>query len=150
MKKNEEYLGFISSGDFNKNQVEIWYKAYNIIREKTDLFHDFMVSLYDLIENTYLGPEVTISELDNKNHFTWCWNKIINNFSNESINFKLTGQHYDYMWLFFNEAYYLNGGINNKIKDYFVKLFKFDYKKTRSELDILTEIYKILDANLKK
>jgi hypothetical protein len=54
------------------------------------------------------------------------------------------------MWLFFNEAYYLNGGINNKIKEYFIKLFKFDYKKTRSELDILTEIYKILDANLKK
>ena len=37
-----------------------------------------------------------------------------------------------------------------KIRDYFKKLFDFNYKKTRSELDMLTELYKLLDQNLKK
>lgn len=149
MKKSEDYLGFISSEDF-KNQAEVWYKVYNIIREKTELFHDFIISLYELIESTYLGSDVTITENDKKNHFTWCWNKTINNFSKESIFFRETGPHYDYMWLFFNEAYYLNETNSNRIKEYFKKLFQFDYKKTRSELDTLTEIYKILESNLKK
>jgi hypothetical protein len=37
-----------------------------------------------------------------------------------------------------------------KIGEYFFKLFDFRYKKTRSELDILTEVYKLLEQNLKK
>lgn len=149
MKKKEGYLGFVSYEDF-KNQAEVWYKAYNIIREKTELFHDFVISLYNLIDSTYMGSDVTITEMDKKNHFTWCWNKIINNFSKESIYFKETGQHYDYIWLFFNEAYYLNETRTTRIKEYFDKLFQFEYQKTRSELDMLTEFYKILDHNLKK
>jgi hypothetical protein len=149
MKKREEYLSFVSYEDF-KNQAEVWYKAYNIIREKTEVFHDFIVSLYDLVEKTYMGSDATITELDKKNHFTWCWNKVIDNFSKESIYFKETGQHYEYMWVFFNEAYYLNETGPNRIREYFDKLFQFDYRKTRSELDMLTEFYKILDHNLKK
>lgn len=149
MKRSEDYLGFISSENF-KNQAEIWYKAYNIIREKTELFHDFIVSLYELIDSTYMGADVTITELDKNNHFNWCWNKVITNFAKESIVFKERGEHYEYMWSFFNEAYYLNESKNNRIKEYFKKLFQFDFKKTRSELDMLTEIYKILDNNLKK
>jgi len=33
MKKDESYLEFIASENF-RNQIEVWYKAYNIIREK--------------------------------------------------------------------------------------------------------------------
>lgn len=149
MKKDDGYLEFVYSENF-KNQAEVWYKAYNILREKTELFHDFVICLYSLIDETYLGGDVTITEKDKKNHFIWCWNKVILNFSKESIHFKETGQHFDYMWLFFNEAYYLNEGKTDRIKDYFQKLFQFDYKKTRSELDMLTEFYKILDSNLKR
>jgi hypothetical protein len=54
------------------------------------------------------------------------------------------------MWNFFNEAYYMNDNTQNRIKEYFRRLFQFDYKKTRSELDMLTEIYKILESNIKK
>jgi hypothetical protein len=43
----------------------------------------------------------------------------------------------------------MDGSIT-KIPDYFLKLFDFEHRKSRSELDVLTEIYKILDQNLKK
>ena len=48
MENRESYLEFIASENF-RNQAEIWYKAYNIIRENTELFHDFVISLYDII-----------------------------------------------------------------------------------------------------
>ncbi len=149
MKKDEGYLEFIASENF-RNQIEVWYKAYNIIREKTELFHDFVISLHSLIDETYLGSDVIVSEKDQKEHFNWCWNKVIQSFEKESIMFKENGQHHDYLWDFFYEAFYLNGTVENRIEEYFTKLFKFDYRKTRSELDMLTEIYKILDANIKK
>ena len=52
---------------------------------------------------------------------------------------------------FFNEILIGNHDNNiTKIPEYFLKLFDFEHRKSRSELDILTEIYKILDQNLKK
>jgi hypothetical protein len=149
MRKDEGYLEFIASENF-RNQAEVWYKAYNIIHEKTELFYDFVISLYDVIDETYLGPDVVITEAQQKQHFEWCWKKVIHSFEKESIHFRESGQHHHYMWSFFNEAYYMNDTTQNRIKEYFTKLFKFDYRKTRSELDMLTEIYKILESNLKK
>jgi hypothetical protein len=114
------------------------------------LFYDFVISLYDVIDETYLGPDVVITEAQQKQHFDWCWKKVLHSFEKESIHFRESGQHHDYMWNFFNEAYYMNDTTQNRIREYFTKLFKFDYRKTRSELDMLTEIYKILESNIKK
>lgn len=152
MKNSKEsYLEFISSESY-KHQIDIWYRAHNIIREKTELFYDFISSIFFLIEETYLGDDVMHTESNQKNHFTWCWDKTITNFSKERIFFKERGLHYEYFWNFFLEAYYLNRQQNGiiRIKEYFYKLFDFKHKKSRSELDMLTEIYKLLDQNLKK
>ena len=151
MEKREGYLEFIAAENY-KNQVEIWFKAYNITREKIELFHDFISSLFDLMTETYMGPDVTIDTVDQQNHFNWCWDKTLKNFEMESIHFKSTGGHYNYLWSFFQEAFYMNELENrpNHIKEYYNKLFSLDYKKTRSELDLLTEIYKIIESNLKK
>ena len=151
MEREESYLGFVTSESY-KQQIDIWYRAYNIHREKVELFYDFLSSLYELVDNTYLGSDVLYNESDQRNHFSWCWNKTIKNFSKEKINFRDDGNHYEYLWNFFFEAYYLVklDEKTTKIGEYFFKLFDFRYKKTRSELDILTEVYKLLEQNLKK
>lgn len=149
MGNKGSYLEFIASEDF-KNQAEVWYKAYNITRERTELFYDFVLSLYELVESTYMGPELLSAQVDQKNHFNWCWDKLISDLDKESIFLRERGEHHDYFWLFFQEAFYINDVNSFRIKEYFHKLFTFDYKKTRSELDILTEMYKLLELNLKK
>jgi len=82
MENKEGYLEFVHSDSY-KHQIDIWYRAYNISREKTELFYDFLSSLYNLIENTYLGGDVLNLEDDQRNHFTWCWDKTIDNFNRE-------------------------------------------------------------------
>ena len=149
MRNREEYLEFVSSESY-KHQIDVWQRTYNINRQKKDLFYDFLVSLYELIENTFLGIDIVYTEVDQRNHFTWCWDKTIDNFSKEKIYFKKQGNCYEYLWNFFLEAYYFTQLDDNqiKIKDYFDKLFDFKYRKTRSELDMLTEIYKLFEQNL--
>ena len=93
MENKEGYLEFVHSESY-KNQIDVWYRAYNISREKTELFYDFLMSLYNLLQETYLGPEVFELEEDQKNHFTWCWDKTIENFNKEKIFFKERGKHY--------------------------------------------------------
>ena len=151
MEKKGDNLDFISLENY-KQQIDIWYRAYNISRERIELFHDFLISLYDLIDQTYLGPELFDIEENQRTHFTWCWDKTIENFSKEKIHFKDRGNHYEYLWNFFLEAYYYNqlDGNTIRISEYFTILFDFNYRKTRSELDMLTEIYKIFEQNLKK
>jgi len=151
MEKKEGSLEFVSLENY-KQQIDIWYRAYNISRERIELFHDFLASLYELIDQTYLGPELFDIEENQKNHFTWCWDKTVDNFSKEKIYFKERGNHYEYLWNFFLEAYYYNqlDGVKIRIQEYFTILFDFNYRKTRSELDMLTEIYKIFEQNLKK
>ena len=107
MKNKEGYLEFIASESY-KQQIDIWYRAYNISREKTELFHDFLSSLYELMEETYLGADVMDNETDQKNHFIWCWDKVIKSFELERIYFKERGQTFDYFWNFFLEAFYYN------------------------------------------
>lgn len=150
MESKESYLGFISSENY-KHQLDIWYRAYNISHEKTNLFYDFLISLYELIDSTYLGEDVIKTESEQHNHFIWCWNKTIENFNKEKIHFKETGTHMEYFWNFFLEAYYFTKieGNSIKIKEYFYRVFDFKHRKTRSELDILSEIYRLLNQNLK-
>ena len=136
--------------------VDIWFRVNNIIPEKMDLYYDFSFSLYYLILDTYLGDEksnetkVTITDEDNVKHFEWCWDKTIDNFKKEEIIFNRKGEHYDYFLSFFVEIFYNQK--ENKIKDSIGKFFNdlFDRKKpfTKSDLDMVSSIYKSLDKNM--
>jgi hypothetical protein len=151
MENKESYLDFVSSENY-KQQIDVWYRAYNISREKTELFYDFLISLHNLIDETYLGTDVMMSTEDQINHFTWCWDKTIESFNKEKISFKERGNAYKYLWNFYSEAYYYTKNSESiiRIPEYFYILFDFVHKKTRSELDMLTELYKLLEQNLKK
>jgi hypothetical protein len=102
------------------------------------------------MDRTYLGVDIMDEELNQKGHFTWCWDKTINNFKKERIVFKERGIHYEYFWTFFMETFYhaQMDGEETKLKEYLFKLFNYKHKKTRPELGVLTEIYKILEKNL--
>lgn len=151
MENKESYLDFVSSESY-KQQIDVWYRAYNISREKTELFYDFLMSLHNLIDETYLGEDVMMTTEDQINHFTWCWDKTIESFNKERIIFKERGSAYKYLWNFYSEAYYYTKTKESiiRIPEYFYILFDFVHKKTRSELDMLTELYKLLEQNLKK
>ena len=58
----EEYL----------ENVNIWYSRNNIIREKSELYYDFITSLLKIMDNTYLGSDVISTQDDMVNHFIWC------------------------------------------------------------------------------
>jgi hypothetical protein len=136
--------------------VDIWFRINNIIPEKMDLYYDFSFSLYYLILDTYLGDDkngetqIILSEEDNLKHFEWCWNKTVENFRKEEISFNKRGDHYDYFLSFFSEIFYNQK--ENRIKSSIGTFFNdlFDRKKpfTKSDLDMISSIYKSLDKNM--
>lgn len=138
-----------------KDEVTTWFNMQNIHFEKVDLFKDIFLSLHSLIKETYLGEDtgetkILLSREEVDDHFEWCWKQVLNNFKLENIKLKYNGEHKEYVKLFFMDIFYypdktivrddVNAFLNNI----------FDYKKdfTKSDLEILTEIYHLLNKNL--
>jgi DnaJ-class molecular chaperone len=144
----------------SNDDVEIWFNMNNMVPEKRELFSDFTFSLYFLIRDTYLGDEfsetqetkVILSEEEKKNHFDWCWKKTIENFSKENVVFNKNGEHRDYFEQFFTDLFYNaeKKEIAENISKFFVEVFNENKAFTKSDLDMMTDIYKRLNKNLKQ
>jgi len=136
-----------------RQQINIWYASNNIIREKTELYFDFISSLLNLIHETYLGSDIISEHDDMVNHFTWCFNKIRSNFEHERIKFNPPSTtSYDYLWFFLYKGYYSAEAEDKHgiLLQYFSYLFDYSKIKTPSELESFMDFYKIFDQNLKK
>lgn len=139
-----------------KDEVDIWLKTNNIIPEKMELYYDFCNSLYLKITETYLGDtedsetKITMTEDDKLNHFNWCWEKVLEDFKKEEIVFEKKGDHYEYFKIFYDEIFYKqdDSKIRNSIDVFFRDVFDFEKSFTRSDLDMILEIYRNLDKNL--
>jgi hypothetical protein len=152
----ENFFNYISK-PLEYDEIDIWFKANNIIFEKMDLFFDFTYSLTLVITETYLGgglndneSEVEMTDEDNQNHFDWCWKKTIENFSKEGVMIETNGEHYDYFNEFFNEIFYNNqeSKIKKSIANFFEEMFDRNKPFTKSDLDVLLTIYKSIDNNM--
>lgn len=144
----------------NRDDVEVWFNMNNMILEKRQLFSDFTFGLYRLIKDTYLGDnldennetKVVLTDDEKESHFEWCWNKTIENFNKENIRFKLKGEHKEYYHQFFMDLFYNTEKkeIAENIEKFFSELFNEQKAFTKSDLDMVTDIYKRLDKNLNK
>jgi hypothetical protein len=142
----------------NHDDVEVWFNVNNMIYEKRQLFSDFTFSLYYLISSTYLGDDLdntsetklVLSQEDKLKHFDWCWKRTLDNFSKESIRFNDKGEHREYYEKFFMDLFYNaeNKTISENIVKFFQELFDEEKMFTKSDLDMLTEIYKLLNKNI--
>lgn len=134
------------------DDLEVWLNVNNITKEKVELFFDFSLGLYRLVVDTTLeDKDFKIQESDRINHYNWCWNKNIENFEKENIIFDKTGSHYTYFKDFFFDSYYnqQSDELKNSIESFLFHLFDMSKSFTKSDLDMLIEIYKTLDSNFK-
>ena len=149
--KHKSFLTYINK-PISREATIILYDANNIKYEKCELYGDFTQSLLRLIFNTYLGDDVTNLEQQNK-HFKWCWDKNIDNFKKEGIDFE-SPKLYNYFLESTLVVFY--SAIDKKNQDYTDKeLLKiwygiFDYNKikTSSDIDTLVEIYLLFEHTL--
>ena len=147
------------SKPLTSDDVDVWFRINNIIIEKLELYSDFFHSLNNIISETYLGftvesneTKITLNDEDNDKHFNWCWNKVLSNFDKENIKFKYNGEHLDYFKSFYIENFYSQKEKDSRhmINVYLIELFDVKKPFTKSDLDMLSTVYKILDNNLKK
>jgi hypothetical protein len=138
-----------------KDEVIVWFNIHNMSYEKIELYGDIFKSLYQIINNTYLGSDnsetkIFLSDEDNQNHFEWCWKTILDLFKKENIHLKPDGQLKNYFKSFFSETFYEPNQKNIKlaIPNFLDDVFCLDTPFTKSDLDLLTEVYNLLEKNM--
>lgn len=145
----EQFLKYVTR-PVSRDDVNLWVKVNSIGVEKINLFGEYLIFLYGLIVDTYLGKDTIKTDAEIEGHFNWCWGKIIDDFETENIVFKKEGEHKEYFFNFFYESFYngKNEETIEKVKPFLSVLFILYTTKTESELDMLSEMYNILNNNL--
>lgn len=146
------------SKPMNPDDVDAWFRANNIIPEYSDLFRDFSLSLYYIMRETYLGDshgdyndtKIGMTDEDKKNHFEWCWGTTLHNFEKENILFEFSENDFDYFESFFFEVFYEQKDIKvkNAIEEFFKQLFQKNRTFSKSDLEMFTDVYKVLERSL--
>jgi hypothetical protein len=137
-----------------KDEIIIWFNIHNMTYEKIELYGDVFKSLNHIILDTYLGDDVsetkiTLSEEDKISHFDWCWKKVIDDFRRENIIIKHDGEHKEYFKSFYLETFYNQNEIRIKdsIPKFLSEIFDVTMTYSKSDLDLLTELYKLIEKN---
>ena len=145
---NSKFMNYMIQ-PLSYEQMNLLYKANDIKFDKCSLYYDFIKSLNKILIDTYLGNEYINSERQTKEHYLWCFNKVIENFKKEKIVFDNTEKLKEYFFYFYEELFYKDV---NKSLDKLDKLaelsFNFARLKSRSDMDILIELYKMFDKSL--
>jgi hypothetical protein len=98
------------------------------------------------IFDTYLGDVTNIEH--QVIHFNWAWNRTIDNFIDESLDFE-EDKLYNYFLEFTLEMFYSipnkTKWENNRILNIWVEIFDYTKRKTNSDIDVLIEIYIIFE-----
>jgi hypothetical protein len=145
------FLAYIHN-PISKESIAVIYASNNIKYEKCELYSDFVQSLLMLAFDTYMGDDVMGVE-DQKKHFKWCWDKVIENFKEEGISIK-SDKLYDYFLEFMLEVFYTYDGkkpydfTDEGVLKIWSDVFTYDKSKTQADMDTLVEIYKIFEKSL--
>jgi hypothetical protein len=137
------------------DEVIVWFSVNNMIPEKIELYGDIFKGIHQLITDTYLGDtgtetKISLTQEDKLKHFEWCWNKLLDDFRKENIHIKKEGVHKDYFWEFLKDTYYNQSdeNVRKSISVFIREVFDLSKPFTKSDLDILTELYKALEKNI--
>ncbi len=145
-----EFIKYITT-PLTLEEMQLLYKANNVKYDKCELYWDFIITLNKLVVETFLGDDVINKEEDIKNHFDWCIEKVFCNFKKENIIFDNTIDLKEYFFNFYIELFY---NVNDK-KNSIEKLnklnnlsFVYSRIKTRSDMDVLLELYRLFENSL--
>lgn len=154
MNSMENFFNWMSK-PIPQDEVIIWFNVHNMNYERIELYGDIFKSLNYIIIDTYMGEEtsetkISLSQEDKESHFEWCWNKMLEDFKKENIIIKHGGEHKEYFRSFFFDTFYNQSekNIKESISNFLVEVFDVEKPFSKSDLDILTELYKLMEKNI--
>ena len=129
-------------------------KKYSIVRERVEIYKDFALNLLYYIYHYYLDKQTLSADEDIYNHYSWCYNKVCDEFKEEEIDFSKNKELKEYFFLYYYHQFYVadnNDEISLKYFENFWKnIFEIDKQKNRNTINALIEIYTVYNKSIDK
>lgn len=128
-------------------------KKYVIVKDRVELCKDFTLNLLYHIDHYYVDYDSIHEDVDINNHFTFCFNKVCDEFKKEGLDFSLNKELKKYFYLYFYNQFYKNKGNNEEISLFYYEkfwneIFSVEKQVNLNVLKILIEIYMIFDVTI--
>lgn len=104
-----------------ENTVKTFYRQKKIFYVRLELIKDFLLSLLDKIDRTYLGDDLMKSS-NQREHFCWCLDFTIKLFENEDIRVQKTQKLEDFLYDLFLKYYYNLKKTKTNLEDFKIRL----------------------------
>jgi hypothetical protein len=129
-------------------------KKYMIVKDRVEIYKDFALNLLYYIDRYYLDRESLKENEDIYNHYSWCYNKVCEEFLKENLDFRSNKELKDYYYSYYYHQYYKVKGDSNKdtslanYEKFWKTIFDIDKQKNKTLLNILIEVYQIFDKSV--
>jgi hypothetical protein len=131
------------------------YKSKNILKERLDLFQDFIKYLTKLLYDSYLGSEYIKTKEDKDSHYNWAFNKCCESFKKFTVDFSKNIELLDYLKDYFSNTLYNKKISNDKqlleyfklSNEYWAIILTYSTTKTRMDLETMFECYDMFNIS---
>jgi len=131
-------------------------KKFLIIKERVETYKDFTFNLIYYINHYYLDENSLSLDKDIYNHFSFCYNKVCDNFLEEEINFKDNKELKNYFKHYYYHRFYRaqsNSEMDvslNYYKRFWDKIFDIENLTKKNIIRVFVELYEIFDKSINK
>lgn len=131
-------------------------KKFMIIKDRVETYKDFTLNLLYNVNHYYLDDDCLSKDIDINNHFSFCFNKVCDNFLLEGIDFKKNTELKEYFRHYYYHRFYKaqsNPDMDTSLKYYenfWSNIFNVEKLKNKNIIRIFVEIYRIFDISISK
>lgn len=123
-----------------------------ILKDRVEIYKDFALNLLYYIVDYYLDNQCLREDEDIYNHYSWCYQKVCDEFLEENLDFTKNSELKDYFYKYYYNQFYTATNNNDTSLAYFEKfwknVFEIDKQKNKNIINILIDIYKIYDKSV--
>jgi hypothetical protein len=126
-------------------------QKYIVVKDRVEIYKDFTINLLYYIIDYYLDKQTLSDDIDIRNHFNWCFNKVCDEFKKEGLNFSTNENLREYFYQFFYNQFYKRENQDISLQYYekfWRNIFEIDKQKNKNVINTMIELYNIFDTSI--
>ena len=127
-------------------------KRYIIVKDRVEIYKDFALNLLYYIHYYYLDRQTLNTNEHIYNHYSWCYNKVCEEFKKEELDFTKNKELKEYFYAYYYHQFYIAGDNQDTslkhLEGFWKNIFDIGKHKTKNLVNMLLEVYNIYDKSI--
>jgi hypothetical protein len=131
-------------------------QKYIIVKDRVEIYKDFAFNLLYYIIHYYVDRESINEDVDIKNHYNFCYNKVCDEFLKEEIDFRGNKELNEYFYAYYYHQFYKIKEKESENQDtsiehyekFWKNIFDIDKQRNKNIIKIMIELYTIYDKSI--